>query len=262
VGIEIMSTFNIFFSAARSGLNERLMSSMDGIEYRRIITAEDLEPIIDLRRKAYKAHNVYISSDHPMTDDQDLDPRYFTFAVYRSDRLLSTLRIHIVSRENPTCNSRYYYPDFLDPLISQGLTFMDPTRFAVDPDIGQDMPSLPLITLRLGFLAAKYFETDYCLSMIKEQHMAFYRRVFKSTQMTPFKSFEAVHSRYALFSSPRAMENTICSAYPMFLSTETERRLLFQGWKKGDPAVLSVRPSASVALLHPGLMSTKLGAVS
>lgn len=243
-----MNTLNILKRAAHSGFIERSMRTMESIEYRRITTIEDLEPIIDLRHKAYKAHNVYVRDDQPMTDDQDLDPRYYTFGVFWHEQLLATLRVHIVTSANPVCNSRDYYPDFLDPLIAQGVSFMDPTRFAIDPDAGQELQTLPLITLRLGFVAAKHFQTDYCLSMIKEQHMGFYRKIFRSTQVTPFLAFKAVHAKYALFSSSKSMEDAICQSYPIFRSTKTERNLLFQPHLAGMPKVLSVKPSASYAL--------------
>jgi hypothetical protein len=257
-----VNMLNILQKTARNGFAERLMRSLDDIEYRRVLTTEDLEPVIKLRQKAYRAHNVYVRAHQPMTDDQDLDPRYFTFAVYWQEQLVSTLRIHIVNSDNPVCNSRDYYPDFLDPLISQGLSFMDPTRFAIDPDSGKYLKSLPLFTLRLGFLAAKHFDTDYCLSMIKEQHMAFYREVFKSTQMTPFLPFDAVHARYALFSSPKSMEESICQNYPIFRSTETERNLLFRALPKGIPQVLNVRPSASLTLKPPVMFEDSLSVAS
>lgn len=242
-----VNTLNFLRNAAHRGFINRSMRMMENIEYRRITNLEDLEPVIALREKAYRAHKIYVRSDQPMTDEQDLDPRFFTFGVFWQEELLSTLRVHIVTQENPVCNSRDYYPNFLDPLIAQGVTFMDPTRFAIDPDLGKELQTLPLITLRLGFLAAKHFDTDFCLSMIKERHVNFYRKVFKSSQVTPFLPFEAVHSHYALFSSSKSLENAICEDYPIFRSTQTERNLLFQAHEIGNPRVLSVKPSAEFA---------------
>jgi hypothetical protein len=253
-----MNTQNMLREAAHLALVERVMRVMDHVEYRRVRTVEDLEAVVALRQRAYRAHNVYVRDDQPMTDAQDLDPRFFTFAVYLHEELLATLRVHIVTAANPECNSLHYFPDVLMPLVGQGLTFMDPTRFAIDPDLGTDVPGLPLITLRLGFLAAKHFETDYCLSMIKEQHQKFYRKVFRSTQLTPFLAFEAVHARYALFSSPKTMEDVICQAFPLFRSTPTERKLLFAEPAKGAPAVLSVQPSARLATRQRGAINGQI----
>lgn len=254
-----MNSQNILMHTAHLALVERAMNVLDGLEYRRVRSIEDLEPVIALRTKAYRAHNVYVDHGQPMTDGFDLDPRFFTFGVYWEERLVASLRIHIVTSETPACNSRDYFPEVLDPLIDQGLTFMDPTRFAIDPDVSFDAQAMPLVTLRLGFLAAKHFGTDFCLSMIKEKHKLFYRKVFRSTQMTPFQTFAAVHSQYALFSSPRSMEDVICQKFPIFRSTQTERNMLFGRTLPGQPPVLSVRPTARLAMRQRALIAGSLG---
>ncbi|NJR13277.1 MAG: hypothetical protein HC779_02015 [Phyllobacteriaceae bacterium] len=231
---------------------------MNDVEYRRVMSVEDLEEIVALRTRSYLARDVYVSKNQAMTDEYDLDRRFFTFGIYWQQRLIATLRIHIVTRDNPISHSQKYFPDVLDPLIAQGITFMDPTRFAIDPSAsGIEALGLPLIILRLGFLAAKHFETDYCLSMIKEQHTGFYRKVFRSSQITPFQSFSSVHSRYALFSSPRSMEEVICADYPIFMSTATERKLLFNSVPVGSAPVLNVRPTARIAMQQRALMAPR-----
>jgi hypothetical protein len=257
-----VNVLNILRKTAHNSFNERAMRSMDEIEYRRVYTAEDLEPVITLRQKAYRAHSVYVNHSQPMTDEQDLDMRFYTFAVYRREQLISTLRVHIVNSENLACNSRDYFPDVIDPLIAQGLSFMDPTRFAIDPEITEDVNVIPLITLRLGFMAAKHFGTDFCLSMIKESHMAFYRKVFKSTQLTPFLPFSAVNSPYALFASPKGLESAICQSYPLFQSTETERGLLFNSRARGNPHILSVKPTANLVRAQDQSLVNALSAAS
>jgi hypothetical protein len=243
-----MTIQNILRDAGRFALVQRSLRMMDGVEYRRIRTSEELGDIIALRHKAYRARNVYVDPHRPMTDEQDLDPAFYTFGVFLDERLVSTLRVHIVTSSNRECNSGHYFAATLNPLLDQGMTFMDPTRFAIDPERSAELQGLPFITLRLGFIAAKHFRTDYCLSMIKEQHEGFYRSVFRSTQLTPYARFDAVHSRYALFSSPKSMEEPICARFPIFRSTATERSMLFDEPKTGQPRVLSVRPTARIAI--------------
>jgi hypothetical protein len=243
-----MTIQSILKEAGRSALVQRAMRMLDDVEYRRIRTTEELADVIELRRKAYRARNVYVDPDQPMTDEQDLDPAFYTFAVFLEEQLVSTLRVHIVTISNRECNSRHYFAPTLDPLLDQGLTFMDPTRFAIDPDRSAELQGLPFVTLRLGFIAAKHFCTDFCLSMIKEQHEGFYRSVFRSTQLTPYMQFNAVHARYALFSSPKSMEEPICTRFPIFRSTATERSMLFDEPAAGRPRVLSVRPTARLAI--------------
>jgi hypothetical protein len=243
-----MNTLNILHDAAHLAFVERVLQTLDDIEYRRIRTAEDLDGVIALRTKTYRAHKVYVRDDAPMTDALDLDPRYFGYAVYWRGILIASVRLHIVTADNPHSTSRSYYPYVLDPLLAQGLTFMDPTRFSIDPDLANVTTGLPLVTLRLGFLAAKHFNTDFCLSMIKKSHTPFYRKVFRSTQLTPYLPFQTVHAHYALFSSPRTMEDPICAEYPLFRSTATERAMLFEERAAGAPRTLNVRPTARLAI--------------
>jgi hypothetical protein len=243
-----MNTQSILKTAAQSALANRILNAMDAIEYRRVRTVEDLEPVMALRAASYRHYSVYADDSQPMTDACDLDPQCFTYAIHYRDTLVATLRIHIVTAQNPVSNSVRFFPAAMKPLLDQGLTFMDPTRFAIDLDAGREVPGLPFIALRLGFLAAKHFATDYCLSMIREEHEAFYRRVFRATQVTSYTQFPVFNPRYALFSSPKTLEQPICDTFPLFCSTATERRLLFDAPQRDAPAVISVRPTAKLAL--------------
>jgi hypothetical protein len=243
-----MTIENLLQEAGHSAFTQRALLMMDGLEYRRVRSAEDLEAILLMRGTAYQRDRVYARADQPMTDAFDLDPKCFTFAVLLHGVLAASIRIHIVNSANPVSNSVQFFGDALSPLIEQGFSFMDPTRFATDRLISAEHPALALATLRLGFVAAKHFRTDFCLSMIREEHELFYRRVFRSTQIAPFKQFEMFKPRYALFSSPKSMEEPICTRFPIFRSTPTERSMLFDEAKLGQPRVLSVRPTARIAM--------------
>ena len=242
-----MNVQNLIYKVASGGYSEKIFEFMDDFDYRRVRSSEDLNEISNLRRRSYLSAHIYSDENRAMTDALDRDPDVFVFGAYHRNRLVSTVRIHIVNDANRGGNSRAFFSNILDPLLDQGLSFMDPTRFAIDPSIEDEIPGLPLITLRLGFLAAKHFNCDYCLSMIKEGHGAFYRRTFQSSQIAPYSQFSAFTSKYALFSSPRSMEDVICARYPIFRSLAKEREMLFDAPKFGWPANLSVKPTARIA---------------
>jgi hypothetical protein len=243
-----MDTQELLKTAGQSAFVHHALHTLDSTEYRRVVHAEDLDDVLALRRAAYLRHEVYARDDQPMTDRFDLDPRCFTFGVHVNGVLAASIRIHIVNSSNCDSNSVQFFGDALKPLIDQGLSFMDPTRFACSKAISQEHPGLPLATLRLGFMAAKHFGADFCLSMIREEHELFYRRVFRSTQIAPYAHFPVFKPRYALFSSPKSMEEPICQRFPIFRSTRTERALLFDEAKPGQPRVLGVRPTARIAM--------------
>ena len=69
----------------------------------------------------------------------------------------------------------------MNPLLDAGRTFIDPVRFAADPEIMREYPMLPYLTLRIVTMATDYFQTDYCLSVFKPNHRAFYKRIFNSS---------------------------------------------------------------------------------
>ena len=243
-----MNVENIVGYFANSQYVRKIGDCMDDIDYRRVTSQDDLLAISELRRNSYLPAKIYADLSRPMTDISDNDPSVYVFGVFFREKLVSTVRIHILNSKNRNSNSRLYFQNVLDPLLDQGLSFMDPTRFAIDPLVEKDIPGLALITLRLGFLAAKHFECDFCLSMIKEGHGAFYRRYFLSSQITPYRQFPAFTSKYALFSSPKSMEELICARYPLFRSLAKEREMLFGIPKPGMPANLSVKPTARLAM--------------
>jgi hypothetical protein len=239
---------NLLINVALNSYSEKILSIMDDIEYRRVTSTEDLEQVAKIRRAAYIKAGSFTDPMRPVTDQLDLDPRNFVFGVWWSGRLVSSIRIHILQTGNLTSNAYRYFPEVMAPMLDQGMTFMDPTKFVIDPELEDDVPGLSPITLRLGFLAAKHFDCDYCLSMIRPRHSAFYRRVFQSTQITPATQFPDFPAPYALHSSPKSNEEPICKSYPIFRSLAQERRQLFDLPARGEPPVLGVRPTARFAI--------------
>jgi hypothetical protein len=243
-----MNTQVLLTQSARQAAVDRVFSLLEDIEYRRVLTAEDLDAVARVRRAAYADAEVYANPDQPVVDDYDLDPRVYVFGVHWRERLVATMRIHILSQQNRKSNSLSYFPDVLEPLIDQGMTFMDPTRFAVDPRFEQAVPGLATVVLRLGLAAVRHFNCDFGLAMIKEGHGGFYRKVFNYTQMTPFQKFATFNPRYALYSTSRSHADDVCRNQPVLDGLALESRLLFASPKHGEPAVLSVRPTAKLAL--------------
>ena len=51
------------------------------------------------------------------------------------------------------------------------------------------MPAIPYLTLRVATMASEHFDVDRCLSLVKPQHAAFYKRVFDAdTIVSPQKN--------------------------------------------------------------------------
>lgn len=233
--------------AETNSLNDRIFEVMDNIEYRRITSEEDFEAIARLRAQAFDARGVYTKSlGNAAVDELDRSPNALVYGMYYLGELVSTIRIHVVSAEYPDSLSLKLFNDKLQPLVDQGMVFIDPTRFAVDEEVSRQFPGLPILTLRVPLMATTYFHADACLALVKKEHAGFYRRVFRSTSVGGPTMFDGVAVPIVLFSSPRENTPDICQRYPMFHSTAAERRLMFDRPATTMPA-LNILPTAKYA---------------
>lgn len=234
-------------SQSELNFNDRMFEVMEHIEYRQIVTPEDFESISQLRSRAFDAHEIYSRklNGHAI-DESDHQPGVQVFGMYYDGDLVSTMRINLVTPENPNCQAVRIFPEVLKPLLAQGQTFIDPSRFAVDEAYSKEVPGLALLTLRIAFMATAYFGTDACLGLVTVDHVPFYRRVFRSTVIAGPKQCPGFAVPLVLFASP-LRESEICSRYPLFYSTQRERAMLF-----GTPAAqmppLNVLPTAKYAM--------------
>ena len=237
---------NISKLHGEGSFNDRIFDVMEHIEYRRIVTPEDFENISQLRSKAFDAHNLYSHKlNGNAVDATDRMPNAQVFGMYFDEQLASTIRIAHVTPQHPESQAVKIFPEVLKPLLAQGQSFVDPSRFAVDEDLSREVPGLALLTLRIAFMATKHYNVDACLGLVTEDHVPFYRRVFRSTVIAGPKSTEEFVVKPVLFASP-LRESEICSRYPLFYSTERERKLLFDTPATSMPP-LTVLPTAKYA---------------
>lgn len=220
---------------------------MENIEYRRIVTPEDFENISQLRSKAFDAHMIYSRKlKGNALDDMDFAPNAHVFGVYYYGDLVSTIRVQVVSREHPDSFSLKMFPETLGPLVEQGMTFIDPTKFAVDESVSHEITGLPLLTLRIPMMAMTHFNASAGLALIKEAHEAFYRRVFRSSLLAGPKRLKGVAVPIILVQSPHKNTPDTCRRYPIFCSTAAERRLMFD--RSGSTMPLTILPTAKYAI--------------
>lgn len=126
---------------------------------------------------------------------------------------------------------------------------MDPSRFAADAEWSRKLRVLPFITLRLAVLGAKYFDTDYCLIAIKEEHSAFYYRVFRAEPATGPRAYPGLEVPVHLLQmNTRALLDDVIEKYPFFRSTKEEQRMLYERQKTGQRDSIRVLPTARLTL--------------
>ncbi|TPN89858.1 hypothetical protein FJ987_05420 [Mesorhizobium sp. CU2] len=231
-------------SAKRDSLlNRTMMELLEHVEYRLIAGGEDLEAIYRLRYQSYVRSGMCGPLASGMFEDKwDNLPNSYRFGVYCYGELVSTLRFHYISSEQPYSPSVDAYPDVLLPRLARGETFIDGTRFAADPDNAPAPGVLPFLTLRIAMVASCYFGQDSVLTPVKVEHSAFYARFFNAVQRTEGRMFPGVLAPIALFEIPAGqnMRNTL-ERFPFYHSTPMEQRLMF-----GNPAINRLMPVSIV----------------
>src|SRR5665811_2426747 len=70
------------------------------------------------------------------------------------------------------------YADALSTKIDDGCSFVDSSRFTIDPEYSSENKFLCFVTMRLSVLACIFFDVDYSLSLVRPSHRAFYMRYF------------------------------------------------------------------------------------
>ncbi len=71
--------------------------------------------------------------------------------------LVSTVRLHHLTRETPEAPIMTVFGDRLLLRLARGETFIDPSRLAVDPQLSSTHRALPYVTLRLAVIANTFF---------------------------------------------------------------------------------------------------------
>lgn len=237
-------------AGTQSSFVNNILSVLERTEYRRCESGEDIENIYRLRYKSYRRTDmVRENADRIVHDDLDDLPNCHRFGIYIDGTLVSTLRIHHVSEESSTSPSSIVYPDVLMPRLAAGETFIDPSRFAADPEWSKVYPQIPYITLRLAGMACFHFGAPYCLSTIRPDHAGFYKRIYYSEQVGELRDYPGLNYQVQLYQADvQAIKMRSFVRFPFFRSSPVEQRMMFGQTGKGEPAPLTILPTARYML--------------
>ncbi|MGE0279447.1 MAG: hypothetical protein AB7P20_02375 [Rhizobiaceae bacterium] len=228
-----------------NSFNETILDLLEHVEYRLVTGGEDLEAIYRLRYESFLKAGMLDPKPIRMLEDRWDDlPNSYRFAVYIDGDLAGTLRVNHVTRDMPYAPAMDTFPELLVSRVERGETFIDLTRFAADPDKAPVPGVLPFITLRLAMMANHYFKPTSALAAIKEDHAAFYRRVFDGFKIggpTPYPGL--VVPRYLYEVRCGEYLNKTIERFPFFRSSPVEQRMLF-GSLPADRDPLTVLPTA------------------
>jgi hypothetical protein len=232
-----------------NSFSKKLLEILDHVEYRRVETNEDLEEVARIRYRAYKMADILPLTGSRLMDESDFDDHAYIFGVYYYERLISTVRIHHVTPDHRVSSTRDIYPAEIDQFLDAGMSLIDPVRFAADPDIIGEMPSLPYLTLRIASMAADFFDADRVLQLVSPQHASFYRRIFYADTVVPVKKNVGKYNidLTLMATSTRDVRTKLYTRFPFFVSEPYERRMMFAREANRRLTPLTVLPTARLA---------------
>lgn len=229
-----------------TSFNSLMLSRLEKIEYRRCDSGEDAEAIFRLRYNAFAPAGVIPPNPtHLYRDDFDGTPNAHTFGVYFEGRLASTVRIHFITRDMPIGPVMRMFPDQIQPLLDRGETLVLPSQFAVLSEVTPLALAMPYLTMRLAVVAAAYFKATKCIGVIREEHVAFYQRIFESQRVGEPRNFPHFIPSLSLFMSDRGKsEERILQRFPFLRASPVEQRMLFHKPENGEQSPLTILPTA------------------
>ena len=209
---------------------QKLTGYLQDVDYRVSARAVDRDQIFHLRYVNYlREKAIFPNVARRYDDDYDQMDNCWLFGVHLDGELVSSIRFHVISSDRPYGPALDVFPDIVRKMIDQGSTVIDPTRLVVDHNISPMHPELPYVTMRVACMAAEYFEAEYCLATVRANHQGFYRRIFNFKKMCEPRPYPTLLKPISLLAGDMAIvRDDVAERYPLFMSSFTERRMLFE----------------------------------
>lgn len=213
----------------RMTLVERVLATLERVEYRVLTTGEDREQVFRLRYDAYLRENAIVpNAARRMTDPDDDRDNALIVGVYADGELASSMRLHVALNERDYLPSAHVFPEVLGPKLKAGAAIIDPTRFVADTRMSRLFPELPYVTLRVPWMAMAHFNADIMLAAVRQEHAAFYRRLWGNELLAPARAYPGLSKPICLTALDfRTMRNEVERRFVFFRSTDAEHSALF-----------------------------------
>ncbi|WP_342362343.1 N-acyl amino acid synthase FeeM domain-containing protein [Terrarubrum flagellatum] len=207
----------------------RVRDFVERLDCRLARTLDEREAIFRLRYDAYVREGTIEPNKSKLFKDRYDDlPNAYNFGCYFDGVMVSSLRLHVGSPRHPVTPSVSVFSDILGPEIDTGKVLIDPTRFVADPLLAREYPYLPQATVRLPFLACEHFNADIGLAACREEHRAFYKRMFFLHQDGEPRPYPPLTKPIALLRFDyRETREKVIARHPFMASTAAERERLF-----------------------------------
>lgn len=207
---------------------------LERLDFRRAETDEEREAIFRLRYDCYLGENAILPNfERRFTDPFDDKGNTWLFGVHLEGKLVASMRIVVATSEFPELPAMWSFGAELMPELEAGKIIIDPTRFVVDKAVSRHNPMLAYMTARIGWIAGEYFQADTILATVRQEHRAFYRRVFNYKLIRDPRPYPTLLKPLGLMTLDYFAERErVNRRYPFFRSTFFERRMMFERFQE------------------------------
>lgn len=234
---------------ASASFSKGMFALLDRVEYRRMKSQEDFDDVRALRSLSYHFKPLIVSAKFgDLIDDDDFADYSTVIGVYIDEKLVSTVRLHHVTADRPNGPALEYFPEIAKKILGANESYIDPSRFATDPNLSWQYPMLPFLTLRPAAMASLYFNVDYCMTCTRSDTASFYKRSFGSKEFAPAKPFPKVVVPIALLGARIVdIRERLETRFPFFKSQHWEQKMMFAPESELYFPPVNILPSARYA---------------
>ena len=200
------------------------------IEYRVATAPDELDEIYRLRYRAYLREGaIEPNRSHSFTDDYDRLDNCWIFGIHAEDQLVSSIRLHVLSKERRKGPALDVFPDIVGPMIDAGQVIVDPTRFVSDEAANRKYPELAFITMRVPCMACLAFDADYCFATVRAEHAPFYERIFDAKALCEPRPYPTLKYPICVMRiDVEKMRDILIARHSVFQSTVAEWQMVFE----------------------------------
>ncbi len=169
------------------------------IEIVRAKTEGDFRAIGRLRYRCYRAEGLIDQNPHEVfLDEFDHAPGARVYGVYLKGKVVSSIRLHILSQDAALSATYEAFSDILGPMIAAGMVLVDGARFVVDPEIGSARLSIAWQTLKICLRVADEIGADFGVAAVQQSHVRLYEKIYNFSQLAEPRDYSMLTAKLAL----------------------------------------------------------------
>jgi hypothetical protein len=217
-------------AASQSRFADRVLRLLEGVEHRIAETASEREAAYRLRYDAYARDRLIEPRASGQLHDPGFDdaPNCWITTTFIDGELASTFRLHVAHKPDDVYPSGKVFGDVIAPRFAGARVILDPTRLAARLEYSRRYSAMAYIAVRPAWMAAVFFKADFVVATMREEHQAYYKRVFGYVPWCPPRDYPQVSCKIGCMGLDfAAVKERVEERYPFFRSTAAEREKLF-----------------------------------